>query len=705
MSRFSLLFAVCLAVTALAWAAGAPVMSKFDPSQVVLSPSGEIRDRTTLDDPQPDTLRYDDGNPQIYYDGMVNYYVYVRFTPPVNFQLRSIYVAVWSPVAATCSLFVHLPGAGTNPGTLLSSTTFTLAADFIWYDVNLPDSLDFTAQQDFLIVVGRATGGAAIPPNIPPPGWHMVFDQGTTTNRSKTTNNNGNRTAGPYYAVSGDYPIRAGGVNAPLTDISAVQCFNSVQPSGGPSFNVLPGTEMRFKGEVSNAGNLVISADTVRWSVRGPGGGVVFTDQAAGGPLALHAHAFLQTPTIFSPTTLGEYLVTCVSRAAGDANAENDTTRLRFFVGDQPRWFRYDDNAAPESHVNSATNSGYGLSFTPVSYTAAIESVRVEVSATGPVTGDLRIYGNDAQGVPGGAALWQSTPSLVSGWNVVAVNPPVQIYEGESFAVAYLWTGAALGKDGSSPNDAGIDSMGTVSWQVSGSGATWNADNSGNWAIQAYLDTSDSMPPYPMIETDPNDTLQFGQVDTTGATSRTLDLVIYNRGSSDPLNVTQMAILPVTIRSVFTINPTTVTVPASDSAIVQITFNPATVRTYNGSLTITNNSVNMPAVVLTIRAEGVRANAVEILDGSLPGEFALEQNFPNPFNPATDIRFALPVASHARLTVFNVIGQEIAVLADGMHSAGVHIVTFDASQLPAGVYFYRLEAGSFSDIRKMLLLK
>ena len=70
-----------------------------------------------------------------------------------------------------------------------------------------------------------------------------------------------------------------------------------------------------------------------------------------------------------------------------------------------------------------------------------------------------------------------------------------------------------------------------------------------------------------------------------------------------------------------------------------------------------------------------------------------------------DIRFALPATSNVRLTVFNVIGQEIAVLAEGMHSAGVHTVTFDASQLPAGVYFYRLEAGSFSDIRKMLLLK
>jgi hypothetical protein len=167
-----------------------------------------------------------------------------------------------------------------------------------------------------------------------------------------------------------------------------------------------------------------------------------------------------------------------------------------------------------------------------------------------------------------------------------------------------------------------------------------------------------------------------------------------------------MTILPLTIRNVFTINPTTLTgVAAGDSGIIQITFNPAAVRTYNGSLTITNTSVNMPTLMLTIRAEGVRPDAAEIPEGALPGQFALGQNFPNPFNPTTDIRFALPSAANARLTVFNVIGQEIAVLTNGMRPAGVHTVTFDASQLPAGIYFYRLEAGSFSDIRKMLLLK
>ncbi|MDD5088138.1 MAG: T9SS type A sorting domain-containing protein, partial [bacterium] len=63
------------------------------------------------------------------------------------------------------------------------------------------------------------------------------------------------------------------------------------------------------------------------------------------------------------------------------------------------------------------------------------------------------------------------------------------------------------------------------------------------------------------------------------------------------------------------------------------------------------------------------------------------------------------VAADVRLTVFNLLGQEMAVLASGAMNACVHVVSFDAAELPAGVYFYRLDAGSFTDVKKMMLLK
>lgn len=88
-----------------------------------------------------------------------------------------------------------------------------------------------------------------------------------------------------------------------------------------------------------------------------------------------------------------------------------------------------------------------------------------------------------------------------------------------------------------------------------------------------------------------------------------------------------------------------------------------------------------------------------------PAEFALSQNFPNPFNPSTSIKFQLPSESHVKLTVYSLLGQEVAVLIDGKMTPGYKSVDFNPSGLPSGVYLYRLSAGSFTQVRKMLLVR
>jgi subtilisin family serine protease len=90
---------------------------------------------------------------------------------------------------------------------------------------------------------------------------------------------------------------------------------------------------------------------------------------------------------------------------------------------------------------------------------------------------------------------------------------------------------------------------------------------------------------------------------------------------------------------------------------------------------------------------------------ALPKTFALEQNYPNPFNPITEIRFSLPQAAHVELEVFNALGQQVAVLVDTYLEAGYHSATWDGSTASSGVYFYRITAGSFTDSKKMILLK
>jgi hypothetical protein len=89
----------------------------------------------------------------------------------------------------------------------------------------------------------------------------------------------------------------------------------------------------------------------------------------------------------------------------------------------------------------------------------------------------------------------------------------------------------------------------------------------------------------------------------------------------------------------------------------------------------------------------------------LPKEYLLEQNYPNPFNPVTQIKYALPRPEYVTLKVYNILGQEVITLVNEMQEAGYKSVELNVSNLPSGIYIYRLNAGSFSSVKKMVLLR
>ena len=93
------------------------------------------------------------------------------------------------------------------------------------------------------------------------------------------------------------------------------------------------------------------------------------------------------------------------------------------------------------------------------------------------------------------------------------------------------------------------------------------------------------------------------------------------------------------------------------------------------------------------------------VDVNGPLTFDLAQNYPNPFNPSTSIKYSVPESGNIRLSVFNIVGEEVAVLVDGFSQAGFFEVTFDASNLPSGVYLYKLQSANSVQTKKMMLLK
>jgi hypothetical protein len=103
-------------------------------------------------------------------------------------------------------------------------------------------------------------------------------------------------------------------------------------------------------------------------------------------------------------------------------------------------------------------------------------------------------------------------------------------------------------------------------------------------------------------------------------------------------------------------------------------------------------------------AQGLPAG-VEANPGGVIADYRLEQNYPNPFNPSTSVAFSLAKAGDVKLRVYNAIGQEVATLVNGKMPAGQHSVTWDARNVPSGLYFYKLEAGTFSQTRKMVVMK
>jgi len=125
-----------------------------------------------------------------------------------------------------------------------------------------------------------------------------------------------------------------------------------------------------------------------------------------------------------------------------------------------------------------------------------------------------------------------------------------------------------------------------------------------------------------------------------------------------------------------------------------------------GQLTMSSTVANPPSNRIRIEDSGeLPPPPPDGVLSAVPGDFSLEQNYPNPFNPGTRINYALPADGHVRLVVYNMVGQEVAVLVDEKQEVGYHSFPFDAGNLPSGVYTYRITAGSFSDARKMLLLK
>ncbi|MCC6865120.1 MAG: Omp28-related outer membrane protein [Ignavibacteria bacterium] len=109
--------------------------------------------------------------------------------------------------------------------------------------------------------------------------------------------------------------------------------------------------------------------------------------------------------------------------------------------------------------------------------------------------------------------------------------------------------------------------------------------------------------------------------------------------------------------------------------------------------------------VLNVGKGSVNPTGITNTNSEIPENFSLSQNYPNPFNPVTNIKFSLPNSANVKLAVYDMLGREVILLANGRFDAGNYVIDMDASMLSSGIYFYTLTAGEFKETKKMMLVK
>ncbi|MBU0692780.1 T9SS type A sorting domain-containing protein, partial [bacterium] len=155
---------------------------------------------------------------------------------------------------------------------------------------------------------------------------------------------------------------------------------------------------------------------------------------------------------------------------------------------------------------------------------------------------------------------------------------------------------------------------------------------------------------------------------------------------------------------VFSVSPLAAVLPAGTQQEFEVIFDPVMITTYNSNLCFVHNVAPDSEICIPVIGEIRTPNVDDQVEG-IPSEYYLAEAYPNPFNPSTTIEFGLPQESQVKLSVFDLTGRVVETIVQQQLPAGRHSVEFSGQQLPSGIYFYTITAGSFSAGHKMILLK
>ena len=348
---------------------------------------------------------------------------------------------------------------------------------------------------------------------------------------------------------------------------------------------------------------------------------------------------------------------------------------------------------------------------------ASISGGGVFCEASAPVFINCTIADNSATEDGGGVFCWNnSSPSFVN--CILWANQPQEVEFlrlGITSNITLMYSDVAGGGEGVVTNNNG-----TVEWLE----GCINQDPSftdlagGNfhlWAGSPCIDAG-----HPFYPLDPDSTfIEMGAfpfhhrdlvavpsilefIEVEAGTRDSLALAIRNIGDN-PITMTGQSIVPDDAPFSVGFGGGEVEIDSNSVHVIWIRFEPDVDDVYEAVLLIESNEPDEDAIEIVLRGSTL---GVEPSDPELPQEFALENIYPNPFNSSTTIIYTLPALSDAALTIYDLQGRPVELLLnDERQSPGRYSVTWNGSSFPAGVYFVRMEAGSFMTVRKVVLVR
>ncbi len=674
-----------------------------------------------------DWIQYDDGNGRyLLHWGDAALWSRTRFTPPADFLLEGVSFQVNNnndidPDDAPCRVYVYSEDQDDMD---LEDILWEGEADELpdneWIDIEIPedDYQLFDADEHFSIIYGPAPSRN---PDAGGQGWWNCLDAATEVHRSFVAQEDGRNPPtdheNDWYGFDSDLLLRANGTfQDDFFDVGISGLYNDTE-----MWLMYPGTEQVFTALVFYGGQPADFA-TVSFNVFDSEGNAFweeppeiiledpFEDMEPGDVLEV------ECDRVWSTEEVGTYIVRAVITIQNDANGDNDSFGMEQLVFDpaaeDPIWLGYCDETS-ETQFSGTEDEGWMVAFAhPGGHeTLWLERFRYWMDNSGnedPVECRFRIGFHDDRGW--GWMMAQTFTAEIAadeeGWVEIELSPEerdsTSFPEGAEILVSYQYSGLSLKSDGTPPISGVNPDMPGTMWVTIENGQRAGETEAGDYMCQVQLGVSDIAPAGKHLRIEP-DPIEFGynlELDTEYAVEATFT----SYGDQD-VTIRAIQIAGAGVDYLTCDHLEEFVIEAGGEEIVTITFQTSEDIELDTRLRVINDSDNMSNQYTWNIHASTYPSAVDDDPMGIPAEYALQQNHPNPFNPTTSIGFALKTAGNVELNVYDMSGRMVKEVVNGRLSAGYHNAQIDASDLSAGIYLYRLNAGDFTDTQKMILLR